>query len=118
TTVATLRFSKDRTANVSCSFGMHGGQRATVYGDLGTIEVTQPFHPRQGGARVYVTRKGSREETEAAASVPPFTDADTTVQECVVEGTPLPIPLLDLVDQARTVEACRKAGQSSGWVSV
>jgi len=118
TTVATLRFSKDRTANVSCSFGMVGGQGAVVYGDLGKLEVTQPFHPRQGGAKILLTRKGTTEEIPVDASVHPFTDAVTTFQECVVTGAPLPIPASDLIDQARTVEACRKAGRSGSWVQV
>lgn len=117
TTTALLRFSSGRTASVTCGIRMMGGQHARVYGTNGVLEVSHPFHPRQG-ATLVVRRGDAVEDHSLQLENHSFTDAIVRFQECVRTGEPLEVPGEELVEQARLLEACRRAAEEGGWVNL
>src|SRR5690606_32554311 len=52
TTTAVMRFSGGRSANITSTMGMQGGEFASVFGTEGVLEVFAPFHPRRGTTRL------------------------------------------------------------------
>lgn len=117
-TVATLRFNGERTANVSSGFGIHGGQGAKVYGSLGTLEVTRPFHPRGEEARVVLHKDGRSEQLLTGEPEHPFTESVKRFQDAVLGKASLDARITpEIVEQARTVDAVRSAAQSGSWVN-
>ncbi len=124
TTVATLRFSRGRTANVSSGIRMFGGQQATIYGTDGQIDVSQPFHPNppQGGwpgARVTVFKRGEVLDRSVPVDKPPFYEAVETIQRSILKDEPLPFDTMeDALDQALLMEACRLSAEEDRWVDL
>lgn len=124
TAVATLRFSRGRTANVSAGIRMDGGQHAMIYGTRGQIEVSHPFHPRprrggDPGAQVWVEREGRREDHAVPSEHHPFYDAVEEFQRCVLTGAPLSFDTMqDALEQARLMDACRIAAEEDRWVDL
>lgn len=124
TAVATLRFSRGRTANISAGIRMVGGQHAVIYGTEGLIQVNEPFHPsptRDGrpGAQLLVERKGTREDHAVPSDKRPFYDALERFHRSVLTGAPLPFDTMqDALEQARLMDACRIAAQEDSWVDL
>lgn len=124
TAVATLRFSRGRTANVSSGIRMFGGQHAVIYGTKGQIEVEAPFHPSPGrdgqpGSRIIIQSGGERTVESHAGEHRPFWEAVVTFQRSVLTGEPLPFAAMeDALEQARLMDACRLAAQEDRWVDL
>lgn len=124
TAVATLRFSRGRTANVSAGIRMPGWQRAIIYGTKGQIDVTEPFHPAPGrdgrpGSQIIIDRGGEREVESVAGEHRPFYEAVAQFQHSVLTGEPLPFATMeDSLEQARLMDACRIAAQEDRWVDL
>ena len=124
TAVATLRFSRGRTANVSAGIRMSGGQHAVVYGTKGRIEVEAPFHPsprrdEHPGSQLVIESEGQRTVESHAGDHRPFYEAVTQFQHSVLTQEPLPFPAMeDILEQARLMDVCRLAAQEDRWVDL
>lgn len=124
TTVATLRFARGRTANVSSGIRMYGGQQATIYGTHGQIDLTHPFHPapvRDGvtSAKVLVHKFGKTMDVSVPTDKLSFHDALDQVNRSILTGEPLPFSTMDdALDQALLMEACRLSVEDDRWVDL
>lgn len=116
TTTAVMRFSQGRTANISSTFGMQGGEFAAIYGTDGVLEVNVPFHPSPERARMTL-RKG-REAEEITVPMPryPFTDAIATFQRVARGEASFAFDVLkEIIDQATVVGAVRTSAVEERW---
>lgn len=124
TAVATLRFARGRTANVSSGIRMFGEQHATIYGTRGLIDISHPFHPKPArdgspGAQVRLYKRGEALDVSVPTDRHPFHDAVEQVQRSILTGEPLPFDTMeDALDQALLMEACRLSADDDRWVDL
>ena len=99
-----LTFAGDRYASLQAGFDAPGGQRASIHGTTGHIEVLQPCHPSAEDG--FVVHAGGKEERiEVNAGVPTFAPAIEHFHDCVLDGVE-PIATADnAIGSLRIIEA-------------
>ena len=79
-----LTFPGNRHASLQAGFDAAGGQRASIHGSSGYIDVPQPCHP--GEEAEFVVHAGEGERISVNAGVRTFTPALEHFQDCILDG--------------------------------
>ena len=113
-----------RHAAGTCSTQLAHGQRITIAGTRGRIEIEIPFNaPPDRPCRIFV------EDAPPGGAVPDrhtveFETCDQyTIQgdlfsRAVLDGAPVPYPLEDSLQNMRVIDALFRSGRSGGWERV
>ncbi len=116
TVVAVMRFSRDRLASFTCSFGAADRSTYTLTGTRGSITVDPAYE--YASAINYVVRKGGREKHRGAAKRDQFAAELAYFSSCI-RGNRDPEPSADegLMD-VHIIEAMMRSISSRRWVRI
>lgn len=103
-TGAVLEFSGGRMATIQMCMDGSGGQGATIYGEKGCIQISQPYHPRKG-AQVSVNTSEGDEQFVVDVARHPFTQAIEHFHEVLLDGKTLAVPATNALGTIAVVEA-------------
>lgn len=103
-----LTFSGDRFASLQAGFEASGGQRASIHGTRGYIDVPQPCHPKEQDS--FTIHAGGKEEVLAVdAGVRTFAPAIEHFQDCILDGVEPLATAASAAGTLRVIEAVRES---------
>jgi predicted dehydrogenase len=112
-----------RHAAGTCSTQLAHGQRITIAGTSGRIEIEIPFNaPPDCPCRIFVedTPPGAVPDrhTVEFETCDQYTIQGDLFSRAVLDGAPTPYPLEDSLENMRVIDALFRSGRSGGWERV
>lgn len=104
-----LTFPGDRHASLQAGFDATGGQRASIHGSSGYIDVPQPCHP--GEEAEFTIHAGETERVSVNAGVRTFTPALEHFQDCILDGVEPISTAAYAAGTLRVIEAVRASAR-------
>ncbi|HEC42341.1 MAG TPA: Gfo/Idh/MocA family oxidoreductase [Bacteroides sp.] len=113
-----LDFSDGITSVFSCSTQLIPYQRVQVLGTEGRVEIEIPVNtPPDKETRIWLYKKDKTEEFVFEA-VDQYTLQAEGFSKSVLDGSPVPIPLQDAVNNMKVIDAIRKSAEIKTWTNI
>ena len=116
-TGAVLEFSGGRLATIQMCMDGSGGQGATIYGEKGVIQISQPYHPRKG-AQVSVQSSDGDQNFSVDVAYHPFTQAIAHFHDVILDGKQLAVPATNALGTMAIVEAIFESARTGKRVAL
>ena len=116
-TSAVLEFSGGRHATIQMSIDGPGGPGAEIYGEKGSINVPQPYHPRKD-AYLSVRTPDGEEQYPFNDDRHPFTPAIEHFHEVLLDGKQLAVPATNALGTIAIVEAIFESARTGNRVAL
>ncbi len=110
-----LDFGKG-TATFTCSTQVQPYQRVQVLGSEGRIEIEIPFNPPPHERSRLWHHHGTRFEEISFEPCNQYTLQADQFSLAVLNGTPVPIPLTDALNNMKTIAAVLESGRRNEWI--
>ena len=112
-----------RHAAGTCSTQLAHGQRITIAGTRGRIDIEIPFNaPPDRPCRIFVEDAPLGEvpdrHTVEFETCDQYTIQGDLFSRAVLDGAPAPYPLEDSIENMRVIDALFRSGRSGGWEQV
>ena len=102
----------------SCSTQLTSYQRVNIYGTAGRIEIEIPFNaPPDRPCRMW-HHQGDTIEEIVLEVCDQYTIQGDLFSQAVLDNTPVPTPLEDVVANMRAIEAVVESGKRGAWVAI
>ena len=113
-----LDFSDGITSSFSCSTQLMPYQRTQVLGTNGRIEIEIPVNaPPDKVTRIWLHKKEKTEEIEFEAVDQYMLQAEY-FSKAILENSPVPIPLIDAINNMKVIDAFRKSAEIKTWTII
>ena len=113
-----LDFSDGITSSFSCSTQLMPYQRTQVLGTDGRIEIEIPVNaPPDKVTRIWLHKKEKTEEIEFEAVDQYMLQAEY-FSKAILENSPVPIPLIDAINNMKVIDAFRKSAEIKTWTII
>ena len=105
-------------ATFTCSTQLTPYQRVNIFGTTGRVEIEIPFNaPNDRPCKVWHESGGQITE-HALPIVDQYTIQGDLMARAILDGTPVPTPITDAVENMRVIEAIFRSGEEQGWVAL
>ena len=112
-----LTFSGDRHALLDCGFDNPPGLKAFIQGDKGSIDIPQPYHPREQSLFT-VTRGKETWTLNFDNGLHPFTPAVNHFQDCLLNHKQPIVTAENAVGTMRAIDAVREAAAKGSVIKL
>jgi predicted dehydrogenase len=113
-TSAVMEFPSGQSV-FTCSMQLVYHQRLQLFGTLGRIEMRTPFTPPPDLVCQILIDDGQRTTTETFPLCNQFTIQAEVFSRAVREGTGVPVPLTDAIENMAVIEAIFRSAKSGRW---
>ena len=113
---ALLNFSSGVVSSFTCSTQLVNYQQANILGTKGRIEIEIPVNaPPNKETRIWlITKEGKKEITFAPADQ--YTLQGDAFSKAALEGTEVPTPLSDALNNMKVIDAIIKSNETNSWI--
>jgi len=113
---ALLDFSSGVVSSFSCSTQLVPYQQANILGTKGRIEIEIPVNaPSDKTTRIWSITKEKREEV-TFPPVDQYTLQGDAFSKAIIEGSDIPTPLTDAVNNMKVIDSIIKSNETNSWI--
>ncbi|MGD8779894.1 MAG: Gfo/Idh/MocA family oxidoreductase [Ignavibacteria bacterium] len=116
--VAGLLDFGNTTANFVCSIRAEYSQRMIINGTKGNIEIEFPFTPELNDSANLRLNVNSKIEDFATEKCNQYTIEFNMFSQAILNGTPVPTPLDDAIENMKVIDAVKESAEKGAWVQL